>query len=549
MVAVALIFTACKKEGDLPLYKTGNGTVLSGSATAVTAAIADSSKTALTLNWTWPNYATDSAHQKFVVQIDSAGKNFAKPVTKTVLGVLSATFTAKELNTIVFGLGANTSSPCSLDIRLLSSYANNNELYVSNTINVKVTPYLIPVTLAIDPAGPLTLLMTEAANIAFTSSWNATQFGNQVLNYAVQFQKSGGDWTGPIVKTAGTALTRNYTVTDLNRIALSSGIGANTTGSLDLRVIAYQGTDFANPLYSNVVSLTVTTYLDEVKFWVVGSYNGWDNSDNALFLMNTPTSGAQAEGYVNFASIGAFKLTTDHSWDDPHTFGDDGTSTGKLKNPGSDINVSPAGYYLIKANPLTMTYSLTKTTWGVIGDATPTSWSNQTDMVYDPTTKTFSLPLHLTVGAIKFRGTSDWGVNYGSKKADGTLDTENDNNIPVTVESDYFITLDLSHPNQYTYSANRWGLIGDAIPVTGWNSDQNMTWDATTKAFIITLDLSVGKIKFRANDGWDVNYGGDPAALTPGGADIAIAAAGNYTITLYLSGTVHCTIVKNTKKK
>jgi hypothetical protein len=76
-----------------------------------------------------------------------------------------------------------------------------------------------------------------------------------------------------------------------------------------------------------------------------------------------------------------------------------------------------------------------------------------------------------------------------------------------------------------------------------------MSWDATAKAFKITLDLGVGAIKFRANDAWDLNYGGDIAALTQGGGDIAIAAAGNYTITFYLNGTIHCTIVKNSKKK
>jgi len=46
-------------------------------------------------------------------------------------------------------------------------------------------------------------------------------------------------------------------------------------------------------------------------------------------------------------------------------------------------------------------------------------------------------------------------------------------------------------------------------------------------------------------DGWDYNLGGDIDALTPNGANIAIASAGNYTITLYLAGTMHCTIVKN----
>lgn len=136
----------------------------------------------------------------------------------------------------------------------------------------------------------------------------------------------------------------------------------------------------------------------------------------------------------------------------------------------------------------------------------------------------------MTVGSFKFRANHSWDYNYGSSTANDTLNAGGDN-IALSLEADYAFTLDLSHPLKYTYTANRWGLIGDATP-DGWNSDQNMTWDATNKVFTLTVDLTVGAIKFRANDGWDLNYGGtDLNALTPGGDNIPIATAGNYTIT------------------
>lgn len=547
-VGIALIFTACQKEGPLPLYKAGKGSVeLTGSATTVAAVMADSSKTALTLNWTWPNYATDSVNQKFIVQIAPAGKEFDKPVTKVLKGKQSASFTASELNSIVFGFG-EIKAPFSLDMRVISSYANNNEQYVSNTVNVVVTPYVIPVNMTLNPTGPLTLTFENAASNAVTFNWNHTAFGNLPLNYAIQIDKAGGDFKTPVVKAYGTALTGGITGTDLNRAATSVGIAANTTGDLAIRVIVYQGDKFANPVYSNVTTLKVTTYLDVVKFWVVGAYNGWDNSDKALTLLNTPATGANAEGYVYFAAAGDFKLVTNHSWDDAHTFGDDGSKSGKLSNVkgGNNITIPAAGYYLIKANPLTMTYSFTPTIWGIIGDATaPTKgWDNQINMVYNPTSMTFNLGAHLTAGTttFKFRGTSDWAVNYGIKPGITTLVAGGDN-IPVTLESDYAITLDLSHPNAYTYSANRWGLIGDATP-DAWNSDQNMTWDATNQVFTITLDLKAAKIKFRANDDWAINLGGDLNALSANGSDIPVPAAGNYTVTLN-PWTLKATLKKN----
>lgn len=291
--------------------------------------------------------------------------------------------------------------------------------------------------------------------------------------------------------------------------------------------------------------ITFTTLPNITKYFVVGAYNGWTNSDAALYIISTATD-PEAQGYIYFENAGDFKLTTDHSWDDAHTFGDDGTKTGKLSNAGGgkNITVTDPGYYLIKANPSTMTYSFTKTTWGIIGDATAGGWDNQTNMSYNSTSKIFYLAANLTGSKhFKFRGTSNWDVNYGSTAEDGKTLNSGGKDILVTLTDDYAITLDLSHPNDYTYSANRWGLIGSATPGQ-WDSDQNMTWDAINKVFKITLDLTAGKIKFRANDDWGVNYGGDLNALTAGGSDISVDVAGNYTITFDPWG-LKATVTKN----
>jgi hypothetical protein len=150
--------------------------------------------------------------------------------------------------------------------------------------------------------------------------------------------------------------------------------------------------------------------------------------------------------------------------------------------------------------------------------------------------------MHLTAAEIKFRANHDWGFNYGSTAKNATLDAGG-SNIAISLEADYYLILDLSTPNAYTYSANRWGIIGDAT-ADGWNSDQNLTWDAANKVMKATLALTAGTIKFRANDAWDLNLGGTIDALTPNGANIAVATAGTYTITLDLAAN-KCTITKN----
>ena len=59
-----------------------------------------------------------------------------------------------------------------------------------------------------------------------------------------------------------------------------------------------------------------------------------------------------------------------------------------------------------------------------------------------------------------------------------------------------------------------------------------MAWDNVNKVFKATIDLTVGEMKFRANDDWGVNFGGALDALTQDGTNIAVTVAGNYTITL-----------------
>jgi hypothetical protein len=358
---------------------------------------------------------------------------------------------------------------------------------------------------------------------------------------------SGGEVTydgGGTLTARGLAWSTTANPTIDGTVVLDSGTGisvfiSNLTGlvlNTTYHVRAY-ATNSAGTAYGADISFT--TLADITKLWIVGDYNGWDNSDNAKYIISTATSSGAAEGYVNLTT-GSIKLATDHSWDNTHTFGDNGS--GGLTNPGNNITVATTGYYLIKANLGTMTYSLTLTKWGVIGDASPNGWNDETALTYNPALAVWTGGMPLTVAAMKFRANHSWDYNYGSDLADGTL-SAGGANIPVSLAADYAITLDLSHPNAYTYSMNRWGVIGDATADT-WSSDQNMTWDATNKVFTVTLDLVVGAIKFRANDAWDLNLGGDINALTSGGANISVTAAGNYTITLDPWG-LKATVTKN----
>lgn len=292
-----------------------------------------------------------------------------------------------------------------------------------------------------------------------------------------------------------------------------------------------------------------TTLADILTWNIPGDYveASYPNSglanwspDKSPQVISTVANPDKLEGYVYMANANnEWKFATQPNWDGPN-YGTGGS--GNLDASGGNIS-SPKGYYKLNADATALTYSAVATVWGVIGSASPMGWDDETALTYDPASKTWKGVVHLTEAEFKFRANHNWDYNYGSDAADGKL-TAGGGNIPVTVESDYTFELDLSHPNAYTYTANRWGLIGDATP-GGWDTDTNLTWNAANKVYTVTVDLvSPGSFKFRANDGWDVNYGGNLGNLTPGGDNIAVESAGNYTITFDPWG-LKATVTKN----
>ncbi len=145
-----------------------------------------------------------------------------------------------------------------------------------------------------------------------------------------------------------------------------------------------------------------------------------------------------------------------------------------------------------------------------------------------------------------------WGTDASGTSGGGNLvyrPTESDpdpTNIPTPTENGmYKITVDTSLLT-YSVEAFNIGVVGSAAP-NGWDApDSKMSYDVENNVWTLTVDLIVGAIKFRLNDDWGWNLGGDINDLSQGGADILIDEAGNYTIALDISESPYtCTITKN----
>lgn len=130
----------------------------------------------------------------------------------------------------------------------------------------------------------------------------------------------------------------------------------------------------------------------------------------------------------------------------------------------------------------------------------------------------------------KFTAGPSWDLNWGG--VDGTLE---ENGANLTADAGYYKFNVNLNDLTYTYDKTDWGLIGSAT-AGGWDSDQNMTFNAETGMWEIIVDLVAGEIKFRANDAWDINLGDDGAngTLEYNGANIVIETPASYKISLKL---------------
>ena len=144
----------------------------------------------------------------------------------------------------------------------------------------------------------------------------------------------------------------------------------------------------------------------------------------------------------------------------------------------------------------------------------------------------------------------NWGAgDYGSAGS-GTLGNGGPN---LTLPSGgagltglYRVRADISNLSWSYDKINTWGIIG---AFNGWGSSVPLTFSASTGVWSVTRDMPTGEFKFRANDGWGINFGDNGADFKPeyDGANINITAAGNYTISLDLSvgGNYTYTLKKN----
>lgn len=175
--------------------------------------------------------------------------------------------------------------------------------------------------------------------------------------------------------------------------------------------------------------------------YVVGSHQGW-SPETAPIVYSTDFM--NYEGYVYMPTGNEFKFTSERSWDGTN-YGSGGEGLLSTDGGAGNLNVTNAGFYLLKANTATLTWSATNTVWGLIGDATENEWASSTPMNLDTATGDWTVITTLKDGTFKFRANNEWEINLGG---DITNLTYGGDNIQVTAGV-YKITLSISNVTVY----------------------------------------------------------------------------------------------------
>ena len=135
-------------------------------------------------------------------------------------------------------------------------------------------------------------------------------------------------------------------------------------------------------------------------------------------------------------------------------------------------------------------------------------------------------------GAFKFqKDFNDWSESYGFGSGDDSEGTLGGDNFMVE-PGFYQAEINLAENSYKLTKITTIGIVGPA-QAGGWGDDTDMTYNMETGAWEATLDLAADELKFRANDGWDINWGGTVDDLTPGGPNLKIAEAGKYFVQLF----------------
>ena len=399
-------------------------------------------------------------------------------------------------------------------------------------------------------------------NLVTVNSTDANVSGFTLQDFKVNGVAVNGTMVGNSVQVSASELEKLVCEQNKSRASVARDLKVETQVSINLASgDAVSITDKGET--TGKFTPTATPQLDEKGYYMLGQVNGNEWDAKSPVWMNKISDGVYQLKVTTTADKNWFKFYAgsnfvSEDWDSINkgalgckengsedTFGYilyNGDSWGELQTPV----IPGAGTWIVTLDMNNLTYTVGKPVLYMAGDAN--GW-NQIDVLNGDDGVHFTGYMYLNQNGFKFCTQPNWdGTNYGAD-----FNTAGDAaNITMTEPAGYYkVDVDLSAKTYTLIPITTIGIIGSASP-NGWDSDVDMTYvpyNAETKELgyweAKDITLASGEIKFRANDDWAINWGGDTNALTQGGDNISVEA-GTYDIKLYAwaNGYAKCELIK-----
>ncbi len=323
------------------------------------------------------------------------------------------------------------------------------------------------------------------------------------------------------------------------------------------------------------IGITPKAPVIEEAYYYVGALNNWSDSDQTYKLTNgggdvyddpvftvvipvpTDATGARVENWFKIAPASAYTREEGFWGGDMVGAAVNGQSdfegsfiVGQNDDVAQAFNIGDVNdealYYRLEFNMLEQTYKVVAVGFnefiyeigGESGWSTPHALKGNDEGQY--------AGFYYLDSEYKFKPKeADWNGDYEKKSGDaysGAIDDiAGGSNIDAPAAGFYKIEVDLKALTYKLTAISTIGIIGNG---GDWNNDIDMAYNTALGCWEATATLAAGTFKFRANHDWAINWGGSFDDLSQDGANLSVAAAGEYTVRLFLSydGAHYCTL-------
>ena len=398
-------------------------------------------------------------------------------------------------------------------------------------------------------------------NLVTVNSTDANVTGYTLKDLKVNGEAIEGEIVGNNIQVDAAELEKIVCTQNKSRASVARDINVESKVSVNL---ASGDAVAINTVGTTTAKLkpTPTPAIDENGYYMLGHLNGkddWDNTDPVW--MNKVSDGVYQAKVTTAKDKNWFKFFEGSKFESGNW---DVINTGALgcKENGCEdasgyiyytgdkwgelqtLVIPGAGTWIVTLDMNNLTYTVGKPILYMAGDAN--GW-NQIDYLAGDDGVHFTGFMYLNQNGFKFCTQPDWkGTNYG-----GAFFGESEDNIMMTEPAGYYkVDVDLSAQTYTLTPITTIGIIGAAVPVTGWDSDQDLTYNVEERCWEIKdIKLNAGECKFRANDDWAMQWGYDGEKFVYSNNAPAvqfIPEAGTYDIKLYAwaNGYVKCEFTK-----